>query len=141
MDMVLDRKSAGFCLRTLSNSLSATLSPETEMFHTAKWSRGGGRVDVVDTNAVIAGLQRDDLFCVVIEQLMTDTARYADIILPTTTQIEHLDLGIAWGHPYLSLNQPAIALAGDAFPNTEIFRRLATHMGLEGPELATATKQ
>jgi anaerobic selenocysteine-containing dehydrogenase len=86
-----------------------------------------------DQNAVLEGLARDDLFTVVIEQFMTDTARYADIILPATTQIEHLDLGIAWGHLYLSLNQPAIDPVGDALPNTEIFRRLANAMNLDSP--------
>ncbi len=88
-----------------------------------------------DQNAVMAGLAREDLFTVVIEQFMTDTARHADIVLPTTTQIEHLDLGIAWGHLYLSLNQPAIEPIGDTLPNTEIFRRLATAMGLDQPGL------
>jgi anaerobic selenocysteine-containing dehydrogenase len=86
-----------------------------------------------DQNAVIKGLEREDLFTVVIEQFMTDTARYADIILPATTQIEHLDLGIAWGHLYLSLNQPAIEPVGEALPNTEIFRRLGEAMRLGDP--------
>ncbi len=92
-------------------------------------------VVVPDQNRIVDGLQREDLFTVVIEQFMTDTARHADIVLPATTQIEHLDLGIAWGHLYLSLNQPAIAPVGDALPNTEIFRRLATAMGLDDPAL------
>ena len=83
-----------------------------------------------DQGRVLAGLKREDLFTVVIEQFMTDTAMHADIVLPATTQMEHLDLGIAWGHLYLSLNQPAIAPVGDALPNTEIFRRLASAMGL-----------
>ncbi|MCB1029268.1 MAG: molybdopterin-dependent oxidoreductase, partial [Microthrixaceae bacterium] len=63
------------------------------------------------------------------------TARYGDLVLPATTQVEHLDLGIAWGHLYLSLNQPAIEPVGDALPNTEIFRRLAAEMGLTNPGL------
>jgi anaerobic selenocysteine-containing dehydrogenase len=88
-----------------------------------------------DQNGVIAGLERPDLFTVVIEQFMTDTARYADIVLPATTQIEHLDLGFAWGHLYLSLNQPAIEPVGQALPNTEIFRRLARAMDLDDPAL------
>ncbi|MGI9603991.1 MAG: molybdopterin-containing oxidoreductase family protein [Acidimicrobiales bacterium] len=92
-------------------------------------------VIVPDQNRIIEGLEREDLFTVVIEQFMTDTARYADIVLPSTTQIEHLDLGIAWGHLYLSLNQPAIEPVGDALPNTEIFRRLAAAMGLDEPGL------
>ncbi len=89
-----------------------------------------------DQNRVVAGLEREDLFTVVVEQFMTDTARYADIVLPATTQIEHLDLGIAWGHLYLSLNQPAIDPLGSALPNTEIFRRLAKRCGLDDPSLA-----
>ncbi|MGI9621662.1 MAG: molybdopterin-containing oxidoreductase family protein [Acidimicrobiales bacterium] len=88
-----------------------------------------------DQGRVIEGLSRDDLFTVVIEQFMTDTARYADIILPATTQIEHLDLGIAWGHLYLALNQPAVEPLGQALSNTEIFRRLAQAMDLDSPEL------
>jgi anaerobic selenocysteine-containing dehydrogenase len=87
-------------------------------------------------NEVVAGLERDDLFTVVIEQFMTDTARYADIILPATTQLEHLDLMTAWGHMYLALNQPAIDPIGEALPNTEIFRRLAAAMDLDDPMLA-----
>ncbi|MGI9613899.1 MAG: molybdopterin-containing oxidoreductase family protein [Acidimicrobiales bacterium] len=92
-------------------------------------------VIVPDQNRIISGLEREDLFTVVVEQFMTDTARYADIVLPATTQIEHLDLGIAWGHLYLSLNQPAIDPVGESLPNTEIFRRLATAMALDDPGL------
>ena len=89
-----------------------------------------------DQDAVIRGLQREDLFTVVIEQFMTDTARYADIVLPATTQLEHLDLMISWGHFYIALNQPAIAPCGRSLPNTEIFRRLAAAMDLDSPGLA-----
>ncbi len=88
-----------------------------------------------DQSAVVAGLERDDLFTVVIEQFMTDTARYGDIVLPSTTQIEHADLGLAWGHLYLALNEAAIEPVGEALPNTEIFRRLAAAMGLDQPSL------
>lgn len=83
-----------------------------------------------DQNAVVAGLEREDLFCVVLEQFMTDTARYADIVLPATTQLEHLELMIAWGHLYLALNKPAIDPVGQSLPNTEIFRRLAAELGM-----------
>jgi anaerobic selenocysteine-containing dehydrogenase len=86
-----------------------------------------------DQNAVIAGLERDDLFTVVVEQFITDTARYADFVLPATTQLEHLDLMIAWGHLYLALNRPAIPPLGATLPNTEIFRRLAAAMGMTDP--------
>ncbi|MCP5027559.1 MAG: molybdopterin-dependent oxidoreductase [Actinomycetia bacterium] len=94
-----------------------------------------------DQERVLAGLGRPDLFTVVIEQFLTDTARHADIILPATTQIEHLDLGIAWGHLYLSLNQPAIPPRGEALSNTEIFRRLAAAMGLDDPSLADTDEE
>ncbi|MDJ0664950.1 MAG: molybdopterin-dependent oxidoreductase [Acidimicrobiia bacterium] len=92
-------------------------------------------------NSIIEGLSRDDLFTVVIEQFMTDTARYADLVLPTTTQIEHVDLVPAWGHLYLSLNQPAIEPRGEALPNTEIFRRLAVAMGLDAPGLVDSDEE
>jgi anaerobic selenocysteine-containing dehydrogenase len=82
-----------------------------------------------------AGLRRDDLFTVVSEQFMTDTARYADVIFPATTQLEQLDVVPAWGHLYLGWNEPAIAPLGEAVPNTELWRRLARAMGFEEPEL------
>jgi anaerobic selenocysteine-containing dehydrogenase len=87
---------------------------------------------------VLAGLARDDLFTVVLEQFVTDTARYADVVLPVTTQIEHLDLMPAWGHLYLTLNLPAIEPLGEALPNTEVFRRLAAAIGVQEPALHTS---
>ena len=84
-------------------------------------------------NLVLQGLRRDDLFTVVVEQFMTDTARHADYLLPATSQLEHLDLLWSWGHAYLTLNLPAIAPLGEALPNTEIFRRLARHVGFDEP--------
>ncbi|HAJ37326.1 MAG TPA: molybdopterin oxidoreductase, partial [Chloroflexi bacterium] len=84
-----------------------------------------------DQNAVLAGLRRNDLFTVVLEQFQTDTADYADYILPATTQLEHWDIHRAYGHAYLSLNRPAIAPVGEALPNSEIFRRLAAALGYD----------
>ena len=86
-----------------------------------------------EQDKVLAGLARDDLFTVVSEQFVTDTARYADIVLPATTQLEQFDLMFSWGHLYLTLNQPAIAPLGEAVPNTELFRRLARAMGFDDP--------
>jgi anaerobic selenocysteine-containing dehydrogenase len=77
------------------------------------------------------GLARDDLFTVVVDHFMTDTARYADIVLPATMQIEHRDLLIAYGHLYLAWNEAAVAPPGECLPATEIFRRLARKMRLE----------
>jgi anaerobic selenocysteine-containing dehydrogenase len=79
------------------------------------------------------GLAREDLFTVVSEQFLTDTALYADIVLPATTQLEQFDVMFSWGHLYLTLNEPAIAPLGEAVPNTELFRRLARTMGFNDP--------
>ena len=86
-----------------------------------------------DQNAVIRGLAREDLFTVVIDHFITDTADYADIFLPATTQVEHWDLHTAYGHYVLALNRPAIAPLGESKPDTEIFRLLAQRLGLEHP--------
>ena len=82
---------------------------------------------------VAAGLAREDLFTVVSDHVLTDTARYADIVLPATTQLEQLDIMFSWGHFYVSLNTPAIAPLGEAVSNTELFRRLAARMGFAEP--------
>jgi anaerobic selenocysteine-containing dehydrogenase len=84
---------------------------------------------------VLRGLARDDLFTVVVEHFMTDTARYADIVLPATMQTEHRDLLIAYGHLYVAWNEPAVPPAGECLPAAEMFRRLARAMGLETPAL------
>ena len=82
---------------------------------------------------VLRGLICDDLFTVVSEHFITDTARYADIVLPATTQLEQFDIMFSWGHLYLTLNEPAIEPRGEAVPNTELFRRLAGAMGFDDP--------
>ncbi len=84
-----------------------------------------------DQAAVLAGLRRDDLFTVVLEQFQTDTADYADYVLPATTQLEHWDILKPYGHLNLALNRPAIAPLGESLPNSEIFRRLAQAMGYD----------
>jgi len=86
-----------------------------------------------EQDKVAAGLARDDLFTVVSDHFLTDTARYADIVLPATTQLEQLDIMFSWGHFYVSLNTPAIAPLGEAVPNTALFRRLAARMGFTDP--------
>ena len=85
--------------------------------------------------SVRRGLARDDLFTVVHEQFMTDTARLADIVLPATTQIEQVDVNPAWGHLHLNWNEPAIAPVGESVTDTELMRRLATALGLDDPAL------
>jgi len=88
-----------------------------------------------DRNAVLRGLAREDLFTVVLEHFQTDTADWADIVLPATTQLEHWDLMLSYGHHYVSLNRPSIQPLGESLPNSEIFRRLGARMGLDHPAL------
>jgi len=88
-----------------------------------------------DRNAVLRGLARSDLFTVVLEHFQTDTADWADIVLPATTQLEHWDLHLSYGHHYLTLNRPSIEPLGETKPNSEIFRLLAQKMGLAEPSL------
>lgn len=82
-----------------------------------------------DSQKVIAGFKREDLFTVVHEIFQTDTADYADILLPATTQLEQFDVHKAYGHLYVLANNPAIAPLGEAKPNSEVFRLLADRMG------------
>jgi anaerobic selenocysteine-containing dehydrogenase len=82
-----------------------------------------------DSARVARGFAREDLFTVVLEHFQTDTADYADVLLPATTQLEHLDVIKPYGHYYMVANNPAIAPLGEAKPNTEIFRLLAKAMG------------
>ncbi len=82
---------------------------------------------------VTAGFARDDLFTVVLEHFRTDTADYADILLPATTQLEHLDVHTSYGHTDVLINEPALSPRGLAKPNTQIFRELAAAMGLDEP--------
>lgn len=88
-----------------------------------------------DRERVLAGLRREDLFTVVLEHFQTDTADWADVVLPATTQLEHDDLHKTYGHTYVMLNSRAIEPLGEALPNAEIFRRLAAKMGLDDPLL------
>lgn len=87
-----------------------------------------------DQNRVRRGLEREDLFTVVFEQTMTDTAKYADVVLPATTFLEHYDLTRGYGAYHLHLVQPVIEPVGDARPNHEVFRELAVRLGLASPD-------
>ncbi|KGQ21206.1 molybdopterin oxidoreductase family protein [Thermus filiformis] len=88
-----------------------------------------------NTARVKEGLSREDLFTVVLEQVMTETARYADFVLPATLFYEHPDLYTSYGHYYLSWNEPLSPPEGEARPNTWVFRELARRLGLEEPTL------
>jgi anaerobic selenocysteine-containing dehydrogenase len=86
-----------------------------------------------DSSRVVAGFAREDLFTVVLEQFQTDTADYADYLLPATTQLEHWDIHTSYGHTDVLLNRPAIAPRGEARSNAWVFRELARRMGFTEP--------
>ena len=86
-----------------------------------------------DSSKVVQGFAREDLFTVVLEHFQTDTADYADYILPATTQLEHWDVHLSYGHTDVVLNRPAIQPVGEARSNAQIFRDLAARMGFTEP--------
>ena len=90
---------------------------------------------VPDQNKARRALAREDLFTVVIEHFQTDTADFADLLLPATMQTEHADLHIAYGHFYVAWNEPAVAASGECLPNSEIFRRLARALEVAEPSV------
>ncbi len=123
--------------RSLSmNHLGRNLSDPAIGIHALFVWNGNPLVTIPNADLIRQGLEREDLFTVVSEQFLTDTARYADVIFPATTELEQLDVIPAWGHLYLGWNEPAIAPVGEAVPNTELWRRLAKAMGMTDPEFA-----
>jgi anaerobic selenocysteine-containing dehydrogenase len=92
-----------------------------------------------DQNRVLEGLQREDLFTVVYEQVFTDTARYADVVLPATTFLENYDIAKGYGPISLQLVRPVIEPVGEARPNAEVFSDLAARLGIGEAEEETDT--
>src|SRR5262245_58649084 len=88
---------------------------------------------VPDQQRVRRGLAREDLFTIVIDNFQTDTADYADLLLPGPMQTDHADLHHAYGHIYLGWNEPAVTAPGECPSHTEIFRRLARRPGVTEP--------
>ena len=86
-----------------------------------------------ESKRVVEGFRREDLFTVVLEHFLTDTADHADYVLPATTQLEHWDVHASYGHTYLVINEPALTPRGQARSNAAIFRALAQRMGLTEP--------
>ncbi|MFZ6649152.1 molybdopterin-containing oxidoreductase family protein [Undibacterium sp. TJN25] len=121
-------------MSTIGDDLLRESSPEFGPKIDALVVYNSNPVAVAPESGVVArGFAREDLFTVVLEHFQTDTADYADILLPATTQLEHTDIHGAYGHLYLMANNPAIAPLGESRPNTEIFRLLAQRMGFTDP--------
>lgn len=121
-------------MSTIGEDLLRQTSPEFGPKIEALIVYNANPVAVAPHSAQVAqGFARDDLFTVVLEHFQTDTADYADFLLPATTQLEHIDIHAAYGHLYMMANNAAIAPLGEAKPNTEIFRFLAERMGFDEP--------
>jgi len=116
-------------MNRLGHALTGLSGPR--VMATVVWSTNPAAV-APDQNAVLRGLSREDLFTVVHERFLTDTARYADVLLPATTSLEHPDLYRSYGHWFLQRARAAVAPPGEALANWDLFRRLAAAMGLTG---------
>jgi anaerobic selenocysteine-containing dehydrogenase len=133
-DLLAGRKPRTINMSTIGDDLLRPGSPAFGPAIEALVVYNSNPVAVAPESArVVQGFAREDLFTVVLEHFQTDTADYADYILPATTQLEHWDVHSAYGHTDALLNRPAIAPLGQAKPNTQIFRELAAHMGLTDP--------
>jgi anaerobic selenocysteine-containing dehydrogenase len=129
-DLLAGRKPRTINMVTIGDDLLRPASPAFGPRIEALVVYNSNPVAVAPESAkVVAGFAREDLFTVVLEHFRTDTADYADILLPATTQLEHWDVHLAYGHTDVLLNRPAIAPLGEAKPNTQIFRELAARMG------------
>lgn len=133
-ELLVGRQPRMLNMSTIGNDLLKDSSPEFGPKIEALIVYNSNPVAVApESGQVVRGFEREDLFTVVLEHFQTDSADYADFILPATTQLEHWDIHGAYGHTDVLLNRPAIAPVGQARPNTEIFRGLASRMGFTEP--------
>jgi len=129
-DLLGDRRPRTLNMATVGDDLLRESSPAFGPRIEVLVVYNSNPVAVAPESAKVArGFAREDLFTVVLEHFLTDTADHADIVLPATTQLEHWDAHTAYGHTYALLNEPAIAPLGQARSNAAIFRALAARMG------------
>lgn len=114
-------------MNLLASTLEATENPLKALF---VFNSNPAAV-APDSSRVRRGLARDDLFTVVLEHFQTDTADYADFLLPATTFLEHTDLYTSYGHHYLGWSEPLLEPAGESRPNSSVFADLARRLGLD----------
>ncbi len=132
-DLLAGRSPRGVAMPQLGRAL--TDPPLGPPLHAVVMIGVNPLVSVPERERVRAGLSRDDLFTVVHDQFVTDTARYADIVLPATTQIEAVDAVTSWGSLHVGWNHAAIEPLGEAVSNSELHRRLARALGCTEPAL------
>ena len=129
-DLLGERRPRTINMSTIGDALLREASPEFGPRIEAVVVYNSNPVAVApDSGQVARGFAREDLFTVVLEHFLTDTADHADYVLPATTQLEHWDAHTTYGHTYAMLNKPAIAPVGQARSNAEIFRALAARLG------------
>lgn len=116
------------------NQLGAALEPD-QGIHAMFVYNCNPAVVAPDSSRVIAGMKREDLLLVVLENAMTESAALADFVLPATTFMEHADVYTAYGHYYLNYNHRALEPYGEARPNTWIFQQLGHRLGITEPSL------
>ncbi len=133
-DLLAGRKPRTINMTQIGNALLAPASDTFSSQIQALVVYNGNPVAIApQSGLVVQGFAREDLFTVVLEHFQTDTADYADYILPATTQLEHWDIHASYGHTDILLNRPAIAPIGECKTNTDIFRALAKRMGFTEP--------
>ena len=133
-DLLAGRQPRTLNMSTIGNDLLRESSPDFGPKIEALLVYNSNPVAVApESGRVVRGFEREDLFTVVLEHFLTDTADHADYVLPATTQLEHWDVHTSYGHTDVLLNRPAIAPLGQALPNTQIFRELAARMGFDEP--------
>jgi len=135
MDAVIQEGAASTPTRTvnmvqLGSALTELHDPPVKALHVY---HSNPAVVAPDSTQVLRGLQREDLFTVVHEIVMSETARYADLVLPATTSMESTDLYRSYGHYYLQMAEPVIDPLGEARPTLSIFQELARRFGFEDP--------
>jgi anaerobic selenocysteine-containing dehydrogenase len=133
-DLLAGRQPRTINMSTIGDDLNREASPDFGPKIEAVIVYNSNPVAVApDSRKVVQGFAREDLYTVVLEHFLTDTADHADIVLPATTQLEHWDAHTTYGHTYAMLNQPAVEPVGQSRSNAAIFRALAAHMGYEEP--------
>ncbi|MCW5633745.1 MAG: molybdopterin oxidoreductase family protein [Rubrivivax sp.] len=133
-DLLEGRRPRTVNMSTIGDDLLREASPDFGPRIEAIVVYNSNPVAVAPESAKVArGFAREDLFTVVLEHFLTDTADHADYVLPATTQLEHWDAHVTYGHVYAMLNRPAIAPLGQARSNAEVFRQLAARMGFTEP--------
>ena len=123
------------------NLLATELSPGSSTIHGLFVFNSNPAAVAPDSSRVRTGLAREDLFSVVLEHFQTDTADYADYLLPATTFLEHHDVYTAYGHYYLQYSDPVVSPRGEAKPNSWFFRELARKMGMTDTSLEWSVPQ